>query len=213
MSLNNNSVNYSEIIDISWPLTNTTSVYPGNPPIKITPIPSASSRVSRLEFGTHSGTHFDAPVHDNSNDRGMDVYPLELFIGPCRVIDATSESETISLQLVQSIKPLAGERLLFRTTNSELPKDKFFDDYIYLSGDAADYLAEVGVGLVGVDYLSIKQRGSSDHRPHTSLLSKHIAIIEALDLSKVEAGSFTLVAFPLNIPDGDGAPARVVLLK
>lgn len=91
--------------------------------------------------------------------------------------------------------------------------DEFYSDFVYLSSEGAEYLADAGVTLVGIDYLSIKQKGSTDNRPHTLLLEKDIPIIEGIDLSQVEPGEYTIVAFPLKYIGIDGAPARVVLLK
>ncbi|MDO8590750.1 MAG: hypothetical protein Q7R65_02090 [bacterium] len=105
------------------------------------------------------------------------------------------------------------ERILVKTRNSLRGFDKFYDDYIYLNGDAADYLAELGISLFGIDYFSVKQRGSKDQRPHTSLLSKNIPIIEGLDLSQVPAGNYTLVCLPLKFTGIEGGPARVILIS
>lgn len=206
-------MNYTQIYDISWPLTNQTATYPGNPEIQIDSFAAGSAQISKLELGTHSGTHFDAPNHVNPQAKGMEVYPLEKFIGLCRVIDCTSSTECITLEQVKAAGVKPQQRLLFKTTNSNLAKNQFHDKYIFLHGDAAEYLAQLDTLLVGVDYLSIKQRGSSDHRPHTALLSKNIPIIEGLDLSQVPADEYTLVALPLSLGNLDGAPGRVILLK
>lgn len=206
-------MNYSKIYDISWPLTNKTASYPGNPEIKIESFVAGTSQISKLELGSHTGTHFDAPSHVDPQAAGMDKYPLEMFIGPARVIDCTDSTESITLDQVKNAGIKSNERVLFKTTNSNLDQNTFHDVYVFLHGDAAEYLASIEVQLVGVDYLSIKQRGSKDNRPHTALLDKQIPIIEGLDLSQVEAGEYTLVALPLSLGNLDGAPGRAVLLE
>jgi len=67
--------------------------------------------------------------------------------------------------------------------------------------------------LVAIDYLSIKQRGGADNRPHTSLLENNIVIVEGVDLSKVEAGEYFLVCLPLKFTNIDGATSRALLLR
>ena len=102
---------------------------------------------------------------------------------------------------------------MLKTKNSSRGFDVFYDDYVFLSPEGADYLADMGVALVGIDSLSIKQRGSPDNTPHTLLLSNSIPIIEGLVLSSVEASEYTLCAFPLAFVGIDGSPIRAVLIS
>lgn len=108
-----------------------------------------------------------------------------------------------------------GERILFKTKNSLRSYNKFRRDFIALSGEAADYLAKKDIALVGIDYLSIKKKGDSDHRAHLSLLNKDIPIIRRTFFEKCEmkAGRYFLAALPLALKKTDGGPLRAVLLK
>ena len=57
-------------------------------------------------------------------------------------------------------------RVLLKTRNSgQLRQSTFQQDYVYLTPDAATYLAQVGIKLVGFDYLSIEKFGSTDFPP------------------------------------------------
>ncbi|MDP4010958.1 MAG: cyclase family protein, partial [Candidatus Roizmanbacteria bacterium] len=147
------------------------------------------------------------------NGKSISDIPLDVFIGPCRVIDCTADTEAVSRETLESNHIQSGERILLKTSNSQKGYKEFYPDFVYLSPEGAEYLAEIGIMLVGIDYLSIKQKGSTDNRPHTLLLEKDIPIIEGIDLSQVEPGEYTIVAFPLKYMGIDGAPARVVLLK
>ncbi len=202
-----------EIIDISLPLNNKTIFYPNNPPIKIEKINSGSSVISKIEMGSHSGTHIDAPSHVIDSGLNIDQLPLADFIGPCRVLDLTNCDKFVSKEnlINKNIQP--NERILLKTKNSIHGFEKFYDDFIYLTPDGAEYLADLSIKLIGIDYLSIKQKGSTDTTAHTAFLSKNIPIIEGLDLSKVLEDEYTLIATPLKFTGIDGAPARVVLLK
>jgi len=84
--------------------------------------------------------------------------------------------------------------------------------HVYLAPDGAEYLASLGVTLVGVDYLSVEQFHSGHHRTHKALLGKGIVIVEGLDLSAPAAGPYELRVLPLRIAGLDGAPARAVLV-
>ncbi len=214
MQLKSN-MNYSQILDISLPLHEGTIVYPGNPSIELEEMGSAASGsiLSKIIFGSHTGTHIDAPKHVISGGKPLDQIPLEAFIGPCRVIDCTHDEISVKKETLEQANIQKGERILLKTTNSQRGYDVFYEDFVFVSGEAAAYLAEKEVALVAIDYLSIKQKGSKDNTPHTNLLSKDIPIVEGIDLSKVEAGEYFLVILPLKFIGIDGSPARAILLK
>ena len=205
-----------KIWDISLPIQPGMVIYPGNPEVEFQPsqrLPEDSSNVTQICLGTHTGSHVDAPWHVFEKGIPVDQLPLAELVGRCRVLDLTQVEKAVTWPdlLAKQVKP--GERLLLKTSNSFRGWQEFYSDYVYLDGEAAEQLADLPVRLVGVDYLSIKQRGSSDHRPHTALLEKNIPILEALDLSQVPEGEYYLVALPLKLVGLDGSPVRAVLLS
>lgn len=204
-----------KIIDISLPIYEGMTVYPGTEPTRVNTVasPSGTSVVSVITLTSHAGTHIDAPIHSIPNTKGIDGFDLGTFYGPCRVLDVSDAKTQISLKDITKFDIKSEERILFKTSNSSRGFKEFYDDYVFLGSDAAEFLANQGVVLVGIDSLSIKQRGSPDHTPHTALLSQGIAIIEGLQLKHVAEGSYTLSAFPLNVGDIDGSPIRAVLIK
>lgn len=204
-----------KIFDISLPLNEQTITYPGTTSLKITATKSTNtgSALSEIKIGSHSGTHIDAPSHVIENGKSIDQLNLESFYGEARVLDLTNVAGGITVSDLEGKNIKAEERILLKTNNSKRGFKEFFEDYVYLSSEAASYLAGLGIKLVGVDSLSIKQRGSKDNSPHTELLSKDIPIIEGLNLSEVEEGEYTLVAFPLAFIGIDGSPTRAVLIK
>lgn len=208
-----NNIRVKKIIDISLTLENGMIVYPGNPEVKIETTVGETSTHSSIAMGSHTGTHIDASLHVFKNGRGVNKIPLETYIGKCRVLDLTTVRESITIADLKRYRIKKGERILVKTRNSKRGFKKFYDDYVYLDGNAADYLAQKGIVLFGIDYLSIKKRGGKDYRPHTSLLKKGIVIFEGLDLSKVSSGVYLFVGFPLKFGNIDGSPARAVLLE
>jgi kynurenine formamidase len=80
------------VIDLSMPLDERTPFYPGDPAPRIcvaTTIAGDGFNVSRLELGSHSGTHCDAPFHFREDGSRLDELALERFLGPGVVVDAT----------------------------------------------------------------------------------------------------------------------------
>lgn len=192
--------------------------YPKNAPFEIESLQNddgTPNGLSRFCMGTHTATHMDAPKHVRELERseGTDIFSLNTLVGVCRVLDFSHVTEYISLEDVKGKHIQFGERILAKTLNSSRDWKEFYSDFVYLHGDAAEYLARVGVKLFGIDYLSVKQRGSADNRSHTGLLKSNIAIIEGLDLSMVEEGEYELIALPLKILDADGTPIRAVLRR
>jgi arylformamidase len=109
---------------------------------------------------------------------------------------------------------LAGvTRLLFKTRNSRFwsEANEFREDFVYLETGGARLLVELGVRLVGIDYLSIEKFNFDEPTTHWTLLGAGVVIVEGLDLSGIEPGDYELICLPLKIKDGDGGPARVAL--
>jgi arylformamidase len=207
------------IYDISVPIRSGGVVYPGNPPISITAQQAisqgAGANVSRLDFGSHTGTHVDAPKHFFDDGAGVDALPLDVLMGPARLI-AFSDAVTSIGEAELSVHDLKGvTRLLMRTRNSDWlasGSSEFHPDYTYVAPDGAAYLADLGIRLVGVDYLSVEQFHSGHHRTHRTLLQRGIVIVEGLLLTEPPAGDYELRCLPLRLAGLDGAPARAVLV-
>lgn len=203
--------------DISVPISPDMPVYPGDPPVEISPLSSISQgdlyNVLRLSISTHTGTHIDAPLHFVDRGKSVLEIPPEVLIGPASVVDA-GPVDAITPERLRSL-PLTGEtRILFKTRNSSLWKRSVFqEDFAYLTGAAARHLVEIGTQLVGIDYLSVEKFGADNPEAHLTLLEAGVVVLEGLDLSEVAAGTYQLLCLPLPIRNGDGAPCRAVLLE
>lgn len=197
-----------EILDISVPIRAGMVLYPGDPEVRLTREKSIAggdpSNLSRLDFGAHSGTHVDAPLHFVEGGPAADDLHLDVLIGPAVVVDATGVEGDLP---EETELPAAADRILFKTRNSELwALDEFQEDAVQVGLPLARRLAAARVGLVGIDYLSI-----GDETVHELLLSLGIAVVEGLDLRGVEPGAYELVCAPLRLVGSDGAPARAFL--
>jgi arylformamidase len=201
-----------KILDITLPMKAGMAIYPGNQELEIQTTRSKTSFISRILMGSHTGTHVDAPRHSDEQGAGVDKLALEAMLGPCRVLDLTGVKGSISAADLANFEIKKGERVLAKTSNSKRGFKKFYPDYVYLSSEAAAYLAKRKIVLFGIDALSVKQKGSEDNRPHTELLDEGIVIFEGLDLSKVKPGEYYFIGLPLKLVDLDGAPARALLL-
>lgn len=206
------------LVDVSVSLQPGLATYPGNPEFELQPVKrvaaGASSNVSRLVLGTHTGTHVDAPRHFFDDGPGVDGLALDLLIGRVRVIDLPFRGG-ITEQHLADASLREDLRVLLRTPNSALwnSSEGFHQDYTYLTEQGAKYLVDQGVKVVGVDYLSVEQFKKPGAPAHRALLGENVVIIEGLNLSDAEAGTYEMYCLPLRVAGADGAPARVVLKR
>jgi arylformamidase len=200
--------------DVTVPLAPGLPVYPGDPPFEIESVQrlgAAPYNLSRMSLATHTGTHVDAPAHFLHGGATIDLLPPEILIGKARVIEILSRERVERADLeAQDLRD--DLRILLKTRMSgQMLKPTFQEDHLYISRDAATYVAQAGLKLVGFDYLSVDRYGAADFPAHHALLEAGVVIVEGLDLSEVEPGEYEMTCLPLRVAGGDGAPARVIL--
>ena len=207
------------IWDVSMPVRNGGLVYPGNPPIAISLMQSIAkgdtANVSRLDFGSHTATHVDAPLHFMAGGAGVDELPLDVLIGPARLIAVPDDAMSVGEAELRKHDLKGVTRLLIRSRNSAWLASgdpEFHKDFTHVAPDGAAYLVSIGVRLVGVDYLSVEQFHSAEHRTHRTLLDNGVVIVEGMALSEPPPGDYDLYCLPLLLAGLDGAPARAVLI-
>ena len=207
----------TNLIDISVMLHAGMVHWPGDPSVAVVRTSDIargdSATVSRLSMGSHTGTHMDAPLHFFRGGKGLDEMPLETTVGPARVI-AIRHPRWITPDELRSHHIHRGERILLKTKNSTRcwKTNRFVKDFVYLSTEAARFLAARRVRTVGIDYLSVggyrERNGVAVHR---TLLGAGVWILEGLNLSRVRPGRYELLCLPLRVRASDGAPARAIL--
>lgn len=207
-----------KIYDISVPVYTGMVVWPGDGGVLIereSKIEAGdNANVSHLSLGAHTGTHVDAPYHFIPEGVTLDHVPLERWVGKALVVEINGVKTITAAQVAAAGLPEGVERVLFKTDNGTIwarPQQAFEPGFVALSPDAAQFLVDRGVGLVGIDYLSIAPFKQS--RPtHEILLSAGMVILEGVDLRAVAPGWYTLYCLPLKLVGVDGAPARAILV-
>ena len=210
----------SHWIDVTVPLKEGMAIWPGDVTIKIERRRSMergdAANNSAISLGVHTGTHMDAPKHFIKDGKSIDKLPLETSVGPARIIEIKDKISIKPEELKQhNIKK--GERILFKTVNSPRcwQTDAFVNDFVFVTRDAAQFLVDAGVILVGVDYLSVGSPMDPEKtmRPdtHQILLGAGLYLIEGLNLTAVKACDYTLICLPLKLMDAEGSPVRAIL--
>ena len=198
----------------------TTPVYAGDAPMTFTFLKDMRRgdplTLSAFSLGAHSGTHVDAPMHFVVDGAPIDRVSLDALIGPARVVQIDDSVQAIDAGELNRHQWKGAERVLFRTRSTArhwMSSAVFHRDFAYIAPDAAQLLADAGVKLVGIDYISAEQFGAPAPRTHRTLLGKGIPIVEGLDLSDVPAGDYDLIVLPMKVRGHEGAPARAIVRR
>ncbi|MBW6473676.1 MAG: cyclase family protein, partial [Anaerolineaceae bacterium] len=158
----------------------------------------------------------DAPRHFVRSGTAIEALDLTTLLGDVEVIEIdyrVTQIDALTLKnLERSHWP---QRIIFKTNNSHLrllDQEYYYQNFTALLPDAAEFLVQNGVKLVGIDYLSIApfENGSDTH---LVLLEKNVIVIEGLNLAGISPGIYELIALPLLLEGADGAPARVLLIQ
>ena len=207
------------IIDISIPLSEKTPVWEGDKGISISRVEKIEEdsdfNVSRIELGVHAGTHIDAPFHVFEDGDTVNQIPLDILIGSVQVVEIPNGISVIDKNCLMNLNFQDGiDRILFKTSNSiywETDPFSFHKEYVAINSEGAEYIADMDLRLVGVDYFSVSSYDDLK-QPHLILLDRGIVLLENLDLSQVVLGIYKLICLPLKIIGTDGVPVRAVLI-
>lgn len=205
------------IYDVTQTISPEIVLYPGDPVVQIEQTFNIAKgdivNLCNIAMGSHTGTHVDAPKHFYDQGLTIDQLPMDYFIGPAKVFELTKVA-TVSKADLQSCDIKKADIVLLKTKNSALLAKTTFDPaFTYLEPEAAEFLADVGIRTLGFDYLTIDPYNNPDFKSHYILLGHNIVIIEGLNLSAITPGEYQMVALPLKLQNGNGSPARVVLIK
>jgi arylformamidase len=203
------------LLDVTLPMSDALASWPGDTPCgfrlgwKISE--GASVNVGTLTTSVHSGTHADAPFHFLPDGAAIDRLDLTPYVGPALVVDVRGKRR-ITFQDLPNADYRATPRVLLKT-DSWTDTTRFPASIPVLAPGVATALRERGVVLIGVDVPSVDELDSKDLPVHHEIGRCGIYILENLNLRDVTPGVYELIALPLRIVGGDGAPVRAVLRR
>jgi kynurenine formamidase len=205
------------VIDLTQPLTPEIPRFPGDPEVRITPLPGFEPwQVSALSLGTHSGTHMDAPRHRFPEGAGIGHYGPDRLIGRGLVVEARGlgRNESIAATVLDDLRDQVspGWFAIVRTGWDAYWDDPRYFEHPYLSPVLAQELVDLGARIVAIDTLSVDSTVDSGSEAHRILLGADVLIAENLcHLNALARGQpYTFAFMPLRIAEADGSPARVV---
>lgn len=202
-----------EIWDISPAVSARTPVFPGDTPFQVLWNERINdggvANISTLHLSAHTGAHVDAPMHLDGGAVDAAGLRLERFIGRCRVIDLSDTETTEPVGPEELSSACFYERVLIKTRKSIPPV--WSDNFRAVSPAAVRFLKESGVVLIGLDTPSIDPADSELLPAHRVALLNGISVLENLDLTRIVAGEYELIALPLRLSGVEASPVRAVL--
>lgn len=172
--------------------------------------------ITHVEMAAHVGTHIDAGRHFVSGAPTIDQYPLARFIGPAVILDVRREGVVpLTADELRKCRPSIqpGDMVLLYFGYADRFHDESYHPHPYLSNDAADFLVERRISILGVDTITPELPGPArppgfDFPVHTRLLGNDILVIEnlGLGLKEVLGRRVTVTAAPFRIEGGDASP-------
>ena len=196
------------MVDLSQTVDAGTPVFPGDGPVRVTILDQSGMHLSRIEFSVHTGTHMDAPFHFFTparpsiacrwravwDRRGSSISARSAWDrNPPRAFGGATPSPPFD----------AHAAVLHTGWSKQWGAPNYFSDHPCLAADAATFLVDCGVQLVGVDMPSVDR---APYPAHRILLGAGLPIVENLtNLDALGAGLFQLIVLPLS---SEGATAR-----
>lgn len=202
--------------DISPLISSRTAVFPGDVPYRRDISMDFNSGnhllLSSIQSTLHIGAHADAPNHYDPTGEGIGSRDLKYYFGPAQVIQVETKPGGRILVSDLAEKEIMAPRILFYTGSFRDP-ESWRQDFVSLSPDLVDYLADNGVVLVGIDTPSVDPAEDKILLSHSRIAHHKMAILEGIVLSDVPEGLYDLVALPLKLENADASPVRAILLK
>ena len=203
-----------EIFDISMELHSGTPEWPGDRPfeyaLSVTKEQSGSVNIGEIKSSTHMGTHIDAPFHYDDQGLKIEEMPLDVYLSQAQVIDVRGLSE-IGAENLPELSD--GVTTILLKTGSWQDRSKFPETWPLFRGSIAEWMAEKGVRLLGVDTPSVDPETSKELPMHHAMNTNDRYILEGIVLDNIDAGVYQLAALPLKIKGAEGSPVRAVLYK
>lgn len=212
-----------ELIDVSHTIEDGLITYKGLPAPVITDYltrdasrqryaPGTEFHIGKIEMVANTGTYLDSPFHrypEGTDLAGLDLALLANLDGIV-VRCTTSVERGIPVAVLRDLN-VEGKAILFHTGWDRHWRTEEYADgtHPFLTAEAADYLAQAGARLVGIDSFNIDDTVDGQRPAHSILLAKGIPIVEHLcGLADLPDANFKFFAVPVKVKGMGTFPVR-----
>jgi kynurenine formamidase len=167
-------------------------------------------QIGQITMCANTGTYLDSPFHRYEDGADLAALPLDRLAELDGVlIDASEDGRIVDLDRLRSTD-LRGRAVLIRTDwDSHWGDESYFEGHPFITREAASYLVEQDVLLVGIDSLNIDDTADGTRPAHTLLLGAEIPICEHMTgLSDLPSDGFRLSAVPVKVEGMGTFPVR-----
>ena len=171
--------------------------------------PGCPVNLTAITMSPHIGAHADAPLHYGDDERAIGAVDLAPYLGPCRVIHAIGCGPLVKPEHLAAACNGLPPRVLVRTCDKA--PTAWSPEFSSFAPETIDWLAGLGVKLVGIDSQSVDPADSKTLDSHHRLLALDLRVLENLVLDDVPAGDYELIALPLKLMQACASPVRAVL--
>jgi kynurenine formamidase len=219
----------SPLVDLSHPIREGLVTYPGLPAPTVTPhltreasrdvyAPGTEFALDVITMIGNTGTYLDSPYHRYADGGDLASLSLDQLVGLRAEVFRLTDLDRRGIPAeVLADRDLRGAAVLLHTGwDVHFGAPEYGQGAPFLTGDAADYLIEQGVALVGIDSVNIDDstpEANGERPAHSRLLAAGIPIVEHLaNLGQVPASGATFTAVPPRVERFGTFPVRAFAL-
>jgi kynurenine formamidase len=173
--------------------------------------PGTEFHIGKIEMVANTGTYVDSPFHRYADGKDLSELPLDRIANlDGLVIPANSLKGRPIRQTEFARHDLRGKAVLVQTGwDAHWRTDQYFEGHPFLTRDAAQYLVEAGVALVGIDSYNIDDTTDLTRPVHSILLAAGVPIVEHLrGLDQLPTSAFRFFAVPVKVRHMGTFPVR-----
>jgi arylformamidase len=168
-------------------------------------------QIGKIEMVANTGTYLDSPFHRFADGKDLSEVPLDRLANLHGLVIAADRAKSRAVtRAAFKGQDLRGKAVLVRTGwDVHWRTDQYFEEHPFLTKDAAQYLVEAGVTLVGIDSFNIDDTNDLTRPAHTLLLAAEIPIVEHLrGLDQLPEADFRFFAVPVKVKHMGTFPIR-----
>jgi len=172
--------------------------------------PGTEFQIGKIEMVANTGTYLDSPFHRYADGIDLSGLRLEQLAGLAAVKVAARDRRCIDAAQLSAVGDIRGKAVLVETGWSRHWKtDQYFEGHSFLTEDAAQFLADAGAVLVGIDSYNIDSTQDARRPVHSTLLRRGVLIVEHLTaLDRLSGAGFKFSAVPVKVKGFGTFPVR-----
>lgn len=168
-------------------------------------------QIGKIEMVANTGTYLDSPFHRYADGADLSELPLSSLanLDGVMLVAAGRRERKIEAEAFRSLDVRGRAVLIHTGWDAHWSTESYFENHPFITGDAAQFLADEGAALVGIDSLNIDDTDDKERPAHTILLRNGIPIVEHLcHLQSLPARGFKFFAVPVKVKNFGTFPVR-----